>query len=180
MKHKLILMEVVLLAALALLGGCRGEETPAPAPAPAPPQSAAPVPAKSEVPPPPPEAAPQPAPPKYTYEPSGRRDPFVPLTEVIKSAAKPEAALTPLQKYDLSELRLIGVIVGKGEPTAMVVAPDGKSYILKKGVKVGKNDGVVVAVKKDVVEVEERYYDFSGDVRKGIQEIKLPKREGVE
>jgi type IV pilus assembly protein PilP len=167
---------LVALATLFLLFGCSEE---APAPPPAEPQKvAAPAP-PVEASPSAPEAA-APPPPKYVYNPSGRRDPFEPLTMVRKSVAREDVPLTPLQTYDLGQLRLIGVIVGKGEPRAMVSAPDGKSYILKKGIKIGKNDGVVVGIKPEAVLVEERYYDFSGIMRKTTESIQLPKREGVE
>ena len=53
----------------------------------------------------------------------------------------------------------------------MVSAPDGKSYILKKGVMVGRNEGVVVEITPEAVQVEERYYDFSGEIRKSVQSI---------
>jgi type IV pilus assembly protein PilP len=107
------------------------------------------------------------------------RDPFESLLDV-KQPILPERALTPLQKFDIGQLRLIGVIIGKGEPKAMIVAPDGKSYILKKGIKIGKNDGTVIGVTRDAVVVQERYIDFSGEVRTVVQEIMLPQREGVE
>ena len=60
----------------------------------------------------------------------------------------------------------------------MVDAPDKKSYILKIGTKVGKNNGVVVDISVDTVYVKERYQDFSGDVHENIVEIGLPDREG--
>jgi type IV pilus assembly protein PilP len=161
--------------ALFLLSGCSEE---APAPPPATPQKVAAPPPPAAVPVAPEAVAPPPA--KYVYDPTGRRDPFESLTLIRKSIVQQDAPLTPLQTYDLGQLRLIGVIVGKGAPRAMVVAPDGKSYILKKGIKVGKNDGTVVGIKRDSVQVEERYYDFSGVIRKNIESIQLPKREGVE
>jgi type IV pilus assembly protein PilP len=166
---------LVASVALFLLSGC-SEEAPAPSPA-APQKVAAPAPSSVDLPPAPEVMAPPP--PKYVYDPTGRRDPFEPLTMVKKPILQQNAPLTPLQKYDLGQLRLIGVIIGKGEPRAMVIAPDGKSYILKKGTMVGKNDGVVVRIKSDTVLVEERYYDFSGVIRKNIESIQLPKREGV-
>ncbi len=117
--------------------------------------------------------------PVYTYAPAGRRDPFdLPVT-MRRPLSQSNEPLTPLQKYDLAQLRLIGIIIGKGTPSAMVVAPDGKSYILQKGTKVGKNNGVVLRVEQNSVVVQETYYDFSGDVRKSVQEIQVPKREGV-
>jgi type IV pilus assembly protein PilP len=86
---------------------------------------------------------------------------------------------TPLQSYDLTQFRLMGVIVGKGQSKALVEAPDGKSYILSKGVKIGKNNGVVSDISSAVILVKEKYYDFSGNVIENIQEITVPMREGV-
>lgn len=124
------------------------------------------------------EAAP--ASPEFVYDPSGRRDPFESLVTLKKPAGPSlDVPKTPLQSYELGQLRLIGVIVGKGQPRAMVVAPDGKSYILTKGIKVGKNDGVVKEISSEAVKIEEQYFEFTGEVRKSIQLIQLPKREGV-
>jgi type IV pilus assembly protein PilP len=119
---------------------------------------------------------------KYVYSPLGRRDPFQPLVvvEKKKSTFVSDAPLTPLQKFDLGQFKLIGVIVGKGESKAMVIAPDGKSYILKRGVAIGKNNGVVKEIRPNSVLVKERYEDFTGAVRESDQEIQLPNREGVE
>jgi type IV pilus assembly protein PilP len=61
----------------------------------------------------------------------------------------------------------------------MVTAPDGKSYIVKIGTKMGKNNGVVVKILNDRIEIKESFYDFTGEVRTGIQTIQLPEREGV-
>jgi type IV pilus assembly protein PilP len=115
----------------------------------------------------------------FVYTTEGRRDPFVPLSRIRKPLGKTEEPATPLQKYDLIQFKLVGVIVGKGEPKAMVVAPDGKSYILAEGVKIGKNNGVIISISTEAVRVEEKYYDFSGNVIENIQEITVPKREGV-
>ncbi len=116
----------------------------------------------------------------FNYMSEGRRDPFVPLTSIKKPLMSSDnEPATPLQSYDVDQFRLIGVIVGKGQSKAMVVAPDGKSYVLAKGVKIGKNNGVVIKVNSDVILVEEKYYDFSGNIIENIQEITVPKREGV-
>ena len=117
---------------------------------------------------------------EFVYVAEGRRDPFVPLTRIKKPMTRgDEEPTTPLQSFDIVQYRLVGVIVGKGEPKAMVVAPDGKSYVLAKGVKIGKNQGVVVDVTSEAVIVKEKYYDFSGNVIENILEISVPKREGA-
>lgn len=168
-----------LLGALAFMGGCT--ETPVD-PAPAvirPVKQAVPAPAESSgsVEPPPSDVEVAPA---FVYDPSGRRDPFESLVTIKKSLGPAlDVPKTPLQSYELGQLRLIGVIIGKGQPRAMVVAPDGKSYILSKGIKVGKNDGVVKDITSEAVKIEEQYFEFTGEVRKSIQLIQLPKREGV-
>jgi len=116
----------------------------------------------------------------FIYDPSGQRDPFEALLTVRKPIAQQSVVpLTPLQKYDLGQFRLIGAIIGKGAPKAMVEAPGGKPFMLKKGTKIGKNNGVVTDITESEVLVEERYYDFSGAVRTSQNSIQFPPREGV-
>lgn len=117
--------------------------------------------------------------PKYVYEASGRRDPFLPLAQIRKPVSESGLPLTPLQKFDLGQFRLIGVIIGRNEPMAMVMAPGGKAYVLKRGIKIGKNAGQVIDIREDAVVIEERFYDFAGEYRTSVQEIQLPKRQGV-
>ncbi len=128
----------------------------------------------------PPQAKPEKKEVAFAYVAEGRRDPFVPLSRIKKpmSASDNEPA-TPLQSYDIAQFRLAGVIVGKGEAKAMVIAPDGKSYVLARGVKIGKNNGVVVDINSEAILVKEKYYDYSGNVIENIQVITVPKREGA-
>lgn len=139
---------------------------------------------------PPPASQPAPTPdvqpetpkePEFVYSREGRRDPFVPLSQIRRplTPAEESEPETPLQSYDVSQFRLVGLIVGRGEPKAMVVAPDGKSYVLSRGIKIGKNNGVIIDITSESVSVQEKYYDFSGNVIENIQEITVPKREGV-
>ena len=118
---------------------------------------------------------------EFIYVSEGRRDPFMPLSRIKKPLVKvvDEEPQTPLQSYDVAQYKLIGVIVGMGDPKAMVVAPDGKSYVLAKGIKIGKNNGVIIDITSESVSIKETYYDFSGNVIENIQEITVPRREGV-
>ena len=116
----------------------------------------------------------------FLYTSEGRRDPFVSLTQIRQPVdSGDEEPATPLQSFDIAQFRLVGVIVGKGLPKALVLAPDGKSYVLAKGVKIGKNNGVVINITSDAVLVKETYYDFSDNIIENILEITVPKREGV-
>ena len=163
---------IAALLALILLAGCNSEQ---PAPTAPPPPTAVAKPPAQAVASPALEAAQPPEELKYVYAAQGRRDPFVPIT------GKRVASFSdnPLESFDLLQFQLKGLIVGMGEPKAVVVAPDGKSYILKKGLRVGKSKGVIRDINRDRILVEERYQDLSGTTRIIIQEIKVPKREGV-
>ena len=163
---------IAALLALMLLAGCNSEQ---PAPTAPPPPTAVAKPPAQAVAPPAQEATQPPEELKYVYAAQGRRDPFVPIT------GKRVASFSdnPLESFDLLQFQLKGLIVGMGEPKAVVVAPDGKSYILKKGLRIGKSKGVIRDINRDRILVEERYQDLSGTTRIIIQEIKVPKREGV-
>lgn len=115
----------------------------------------------------------------FVYNPVGRRDPFRSLLEVRKPVAERREPQTPLEQFDLSQIRMVGAIIGMDRPRAMVNAPDGKSYIVTIGTRMGKNNGKVVSIDQNSIVVEESFYDFADEVRTSRQAIELPKREGV-
>ena len=103
----------------------------------------------------------------YVYDPTGKRDPFQPFiaTQTPVTPSGEEIPVTPLQQYDLSQLKLVAILVGTGEGKAMVEDAEGKGYIVEKGIYVGRNFGKVKAVMKDRVVIEERYKDYMGQVK---------------
>jgi hypothetical protein len=119
--------------------------TPAPAPSgqakPPAPAPAAPVEAQTPPPPPPPAGA-QPAE-NYTYDPSGRRDPFLTL---LGTGAKPITSVRGEGAAGLSvnEISVRGVFQTRGAFIAMVQGPDNKTYMIHQGDKL--LDGLVRAV----------------------------------
>ena len=109
---------------------------------------------------------------EFTYNPAGKPDPFkpfiqlTPLREFLRGAP-----LTPLQKYDLSQLKLVAIISAPEGNIALVEDATGKGYFLKRGVWIGKNDGKVTKILKDKVVIEEAYQDAFGQTK--IHEISL-------
>jgi Tfp pilus assembly protein PilP len=106
---------------------------------------------------------------EFTYDPAGKPDPFAPLVTEMPaskqppSAALPESELTPLQKYDLSELILVAIILQNNvEPTAMVEDKAGYGYILKKGMLIGKNNGIIKEITTNDVVIDESTIDAAG------------------
>jgi Tfp pilus assembly protein PilP len=98
---------------------------------------------------------------EYNYDPSGRRDPFTPLIKP-KGSSKADTNLPPLQRVGLTELNLIGIIWGGFGYTAMVRTPDGKGYAVRRGTRVGPNNGSVTKITENSVIVTERFTDIYG------------------
>ena len=95
------------------------------------------------------------------YDPAGRRDPFRPPRANQQTAAG--EARTPLQRYDLGQLRLVAVIYEAQSPRAVVEDDAGLGYIVRVGTPIGANGGAVKAIERGKMRVEEESIDFYGD-----------------
>lgn len=136
-------------------------------------------PAKPEAPPPAPQAgaatpAQPPAPTAgYTYDPRGRRDPFVSLTG--RGSDLPVAGVRPsgLAGLLVNEVTVKGVFkTGKGGYIALVQSPDNKTYIVHAGDKV--LDGSVKAINQDAVVFSQDVHDPLSLVKQ--REVRKPIR----
>jgi len=96
------------------------------------------------------------------YSSAGRRDPFQPLTLRAKATRRPRASLSPLERYELGQLKLVGVVSDAKEPRAMIEDSAGLGYIVKVGMLIGPDEGKVRAIKSNEVVIEESYIDFYG------------------
>ena len=154
-----------LIALLFLIGGCGGGTAPSSPPSKA--KSPA-VEKKSEE---PAKVAEKKEPEKkaeveFSYNPAGKPDPFKPFIELTPVRSPRTVPLTPLQKYDLSQLKLVAIISTPEGSVALIEDGTKKGYFLKKGTWIGKNDGKVTKILKDRVIVEEVYQDVFGQTKK--------------
>lgn len=101
------------------------------------------------------------APPEAAYDATGRRDPFRP-PRVNQQLASGESR-TPLQKYDLGQLKLVAVIYEAQSPRAVVEDDAGLGYIVHVGTPIGVNGGAVKTIERGKMRVEEESIDFYGD-----------------
>ena len=118
-----------------------------------------------------------------TYDAIGKIDPFEPLfsekpVSVKKKKDKKRIPRTPLERIDLSQLKLVGIILASSGNRALVEESSGKGYVIKKGTYIGVNSGKVVKIKKEKVVVEEEFEDVFGKSKLRQREIKLPKPPG--
>ena len=120
------------------------------------------------------------------YNPKGRIDPFesifaleIKRVEAGQQIRERKRPLTPLEKVDLSQLKLVGIIVSPSGNKALVEDPSGKGFIIKKGTYVGTNFGKVVKIQKDKVIVKEEIEDLAtGLMKPQTTELILLKKLG--
>lgn len=115
----------------------------------------------------------------HSYDPSGRRDPFAPIIQQL-GVGPLDPSLPPLQRVGLTEMNLIAVVWGAYGYTAMVQTPDGNGYTVRRGTRVGPNNGVVSAITEKGIIVQERFTDVYGRKQEREYVKLLHPKEGAE
>jgi len=108
---------------------------------------------------------------EYAYNPTGKSDPFKPFIQLTPIKEPKGPGITPLQKYDINQLRLVAVITVPEGNIALVEDSLGKGYFVRKGTVMGRNDGKVKKILKDRVIIEEVYQDVLGQTK--VNEVYL-------
>jgi Tfp pilus assembly protein PilP len=116
--------------------------------------------------------------PAYTYNSVGKRDPFKPFIALGPKKPVSKTPLTPLQRYDVSELKLVGILKGPKGYRALVEDAGGKGFIITKGTLIGRGNGRVTEIHKNRIVVEETYKDIFGQVKR--RRITVPLRKSEE
>jgi type IV pilus assembly protein PilP len=93
------------------------------------------------------------------------------LRTKVNSPAR--ANLSPLERLDLGQLKIVGIVWDIREPRAMVEDAAGLGYVVKIGTPIGNNDGKVKAIRRDHVVVEESYEDAYGARKRRDVSMKL-------
>jgi type IV pilus assembly protein PilP len=181
LKNRFCRQTITLLSFVVFITACKKNETPSVATAPTPAPKVVQQPAvqkqvSSVVKLPPPAISNQ-------IDFSNKKDPFRPA--IVAVAVKPGGPTDlkkgfqglPIHNFDVSQFRLIGIVTGAKENQAMVVDPNGKGYVLKIGMTIGKNEGRVTAISSAGVDVLEQFKDDNGRVRKEVIKITLPRKQ---
>ena len=98
----------------------------------------------------------------YFYDPLGKRDPFLSPFHTAPEQDVVDEVTTPLQRFHLGQLKLVGVIWQTSRPKALIEDGDGLGYIVEAGTRLGTNGGVIRAIEPGRIVVEEYETDFSG------------------
>ncbi|HML96037.1 MAG TPA: pilus assembly protein PilP [Thermodesulfobacteriota bacterium] len=103
------------------------------------------------------------------YDPAGKRDPFKPFIKLvdIPAAGPAPVVVPPIQRYSLDQFRISGIVWMSGKPRAMVVDPEGNTYFLGDGDRIGNKEGEILEVRENGLLVEEtiRSEDVYGEVK---------------
>ena len=106
-----------------------------------------------------------------------RDEPVKPL-QAEKIKREKREPTTPLERVDLSQLKLTAIIRTPSGFKAMVEESTGKGYIVGMGAYMGIHSGKVVNILKDRVVVEEEVEDAQGNVVNRNSELKFQKPSG--
>lgn len=129
-----------------------GEAPPAPQTAPMPPLDASAMPSAND---------------QYLYDSQGRRDPMESLIKEISIGTglspigrDPDRPLGPLERFDISVLKLVAIVWGELGRKGLIKAPDGKSYFVTADTYLGRYGGKIVTIENDRLVIEEFYRDL--------------------
>jgi len=89
----------------------------------------------------------------YFYDPLNKPDPFKPFS--IREDIKAVATENPLLKYDVRYFKLVGILRSGATPKAVFEDPNGKSYVITAGDRIGRAGGVIKSIAKDGVVISE-------------------------
>jgi len=113
----------------------------------------------------------------YVYNPIGKRDPF---RSFLASGERQsdDVPVTPLQRYEIDQYTLVGIIWGVDRPRALVQDPEGVGHVMEVGTYIGKNWGKVTRITSAEVVVTEEYQNLRGDLVVNDIPMKLPLSDG--
>jgi len=98
----------------------------------------------------------------FVYNPIGKRDPF---RSFISGRLDEEIrAPTPLQRFDIEELLLVGIVWGIDHPRALIADPEQTSHVVERGTYIGKNWGKVSEITSRAVVITEEYQTIEGEL----------------
>ncbi|MBI5101029.1 MAG: pilus assembly protein PilP [Nitrospirae bacterium] len=98
----------------------------------------------------------------YSYDPRGRRDPFLSIIVDIKTQPPRKKKSNPVENFDVDEIKLIAVVMEKDRSYAMITLPDGKSYTIRKGMTLGLYGGRVEEITARTVRITEQVKNYKG------------------
>jgi len=102
-----------------------------------------------------------------------QRDPFRPFTLNSRPAQRRRENLAPLERFELGQLKLVGIIWDIKQPNAIVEDSTGLGYVVKVGTPIGSNEGKVKSIQPAGLVIEEYQFDVYGAKKKIERNMRL-------
>ncbi len=103
------------------------------------------------------------------------RNPFQSHLILMKGIEGPKKVRGPIECCDLTLFRLVAVVASPESSFALVQAPDGKRYVVKRGDIIGSREGRIIMIEPRSITVKEYNKDENGKVISSEDiEIKIP------
>jgi type IV pilus assembly protein PilP len=99
---------------------------------------------------------------EYGYNPIGKRDPF--RSFLSFGVREQDTPRTPLQKFEIDQYSLVGIIWGIDRPRALVEDPEGVGHVMEIGTYIGRNWGKVTQITSGEAVVTEEYQTIDGEL----------------
>jgi Tfp pilus assembly protein PilP len=115
----------------------------------------------------------------FTYNPEGRRDPFVSLLGRGRAVTPTAPAQRPpgLAGLTAAEVSLRGIVASRGMYVAILQGADGKAYIVRPGEKL--LDGVIRTITADAIVIRQQVKDpLSLDKEREVRKMLRQTEEG--
>lgn len=122
-------------------------------------------------------------PPEYNSK--NKIDPFQPLFEDKPQVDNDQfipidagrTKKTALEKIDLSQLKLTGIVLAAGGNKGLVQEASGRGHVISQGTYIGTRGGRVTGIQKNRVIIEEKLKDLYGKIYIAEKELRLNKVE---
>lgn len=105
----------------------------------------------------------EPPPGGFSYNPQGRRDPFVSLQKPVSASEKSGPRRAGMEGFLIQEVALKGIVRTPKGFTAMILGTDGKSYFVSSGQRLF--DGVITEISATTVTFRQEVTDPLSQVK---------------
>ena len=109
-----------------------------------------------------------------------KKDPFKPLIVPITPMAggiTRNISQLPILAIDASKFKVSGIVAGFNGNKALIIDPNGRGYVVKRGMLIGNNNGRITKISNNTVEITEQYRNEDGHMKKRVIKLTLsPKR----
>jgi hypothetical protein len=115
--------------------------------------------------------------PDWSYNPIGMRDPF--RSFFVGRQEEDIRSPTPLQRYEIEQLVLQGIVWGVDRPLALVADPEGAHHMVERGTYIGRHWGKVTEITSHSIVITEEYQNDDGELLTDQQVMSLPVHENI-